>query len=82
MAPRDATAEVAATLNLCQVCVHKLHGHYAGAWCVCLLQAPVGVCLSWEPTQCARVLSDGKVCGLRGPCPDCGLTLHDVPEGS
>lgn len=52
MASRDATAEVAATLNLCQVCVHKLHHHYAGAWCVVSLKAPVGVCLDWDSTKC------------------------------
>ncbi len=66
VAPRDATAEVAATLNLCQVCVHKLHGHYAGAWCTLLLQAPAGVCLSWEPTQCVPLLPPGQSdAGLR-----------------
>lgn len=24
----------------------------------------------------------GEACGLTPPCPDCGLALHDVPEGS
>ncbi|MFY9477163.1 MAG: hypothetical protein WAQ08_05800 [Aquabacterium sp.] len=32
--------------------------------------------------RCARVMSDGKACGLTAPCPDCGMALHDVPEGS
>jgi hypothetical protein len=32
--------------------------------------------------KCQRILADGKPCGLKGPCPDCGLPLHDFPEGS
>ena len=31
---------------------------------------------------CTKVLTDGKPCGLRGPCPDCGPAVHDVPEGA
>lgn len=32
--------------------------------------------------RCVRVMPSGKACGLTAPCPDCGLALHDVPEGS
>lgn len=35
-----------------------------------------------ESKRCQRVGMNGEICGLRGPCPDCGLTLHDVPEGA
>lgn len=25
---------------------------------------------------------NGEPCGLKPPCPDCGLACHDVPEGA
>jgi hypothetical protein len=31
---------------------------------------------------CARELSDGQVCGLVEPCPDCGPRLVDVGIGA
>lgn len=31
---------------------------------------------------CRRVMSDGGLCGLVAPCPDCGRACHDVPAGS
>jgi hypothetical protein len=34
-----------------------------------------------RPNLCSRVLCDGEPCGLQPPCPDCGLALHDMPEG-
>lgn len=34
------------------------------------------------PAQCQRGESDGRPCGLTPPCPDCGPSLIDFPEGS
>lgn len=35
-----------------------------------------------EPARCVRQLRDGRMCGLRPPCPDCGRACHDVPQGA
>lgn len=29
-----------------------------------------------------RIEESGEICGLTPPCPDCGSSLIDVPEGS
>lgn len=31
--------------------------------------------------RCDRLMSDGSVCGLLPPCPDCGRACHDFPVG-
>ena len=31
--------------------------------------------------KCQRIESSGEICGLTPPCPDCGSSLIDVPEG-
>lgn len=33
-------------------------------------------------STCRRLSQDGQACGLKPPCPDCGLALHDVPPES
>ena len=30
---------------------------------------------------CERIMADGKPCVLNAPCPDCGPSLIDYPEG-
>jgi len=32
--------------------------------------------------KCQRIERSGEICGLTPPCPDCGSSLIDVPEGS
>ena len=32
--------------------------------------------------KCQRIEGSGEICGLTPPCPDCGSSLIDVPEGS
>ena len=32
--------------------------------------------------KCQRIEDSGEICGLTPPCPDCGSSLIDVPEGS
>ena len=32
--------------------------------------------------KCQRIEGSGQICGLTPPCPDCGPSLIDVPEGS
>jgi hypothetical protein len=32
--------------------------------------------------KCQRVEGSGEICGLTPPCPDCGSSLIDVPEGA
>jgi hypothetical protein len=31
--------------------------------------------------KCQRIEGSGEICGLTPPCPDCGSSLIDVPEG-
>lgn len=65
--------------NNCAACDHKHHPD--GGWCYMFRDEPEQVCAKHtarysrlvEP--CARVLSDGKPCGLLAPCPDCGPSL-------
>jgi len=71
------------------------HGGFAigrcsrGNWSPYYLGSPV---THWRdvtpPTEstiaakCQRIEGSGEICGLTPPCPDCGSSLIDVPEGS
>ena len=35
-----------------------------------------------DDDPCTRVGADGKACGLKPPCPDCGRACHDVGPGA
>ena len=35
-----------------------------------------------DDDPCTRVGADGKACGLKPPCPDCGRACHDVGLGA
>lgn len=52
------------------------------SWNLCIgrdVQPPTEATIA---AKCQRIESDGEICGLTPPCPDCGPSLIDVPEGA
>ena len=63
--------------NNCAACDHKMHPD--GGWCYMFRNEPTDVCYQHTAryarlVQCDRIC-EGRPCGLKPPCPDCGPSL-------